>query len=842
MKIRLLDFQEVKASELVRKTISAQRILQDDENQTQSVLLSSPTGSGKTVIMVSALEALVEGDEERLANPLATILWLSDSPELNEQSKQKFLSCSSVFTSGRLQTIDNSFDRRVLDPGKVYFINTQKFAVSANLTKGQTDFRRNSIWQTIANTIDERKENFILVIDEAHKGLVAQGSPGERNEAKTIPQKFLLGFEGQLPPVPLVLGISATPKRFADMLERSERTAHRVVVDPDVVRRSGLLKHRLLIHSPAMREKHVDFTLLREAVRHHVSIKANWREYCQANKEPLVTPLLVLQVEDGDTTRDLFSRTDLDRLIRSVREELPELDPAAICHCFQDDAPLKADGIRIRRVEPSKLQDEDGLFPAEVVLFKTALTTGWDCPRAETMMSFRTARDATMIEQLIGRMVRAPLARSVESNDALNTVRLFLPGFDRTAVQAIIMKLSDPASDDSIVTEADLADNFVLYERALEAAPIFEQHPHFPTYVVPRRNQQPPLVRLLKLVNRLSITTNIDPDAAERITDELVGLLVHNAEAKIDNPAFRAAVSQATEIRVEGHVFDLLANRYRSVDRETILASDESVDDVFRAASRSLTGDSAVGIAFWKTRDHPDDPRRAKLEFVALATDQSVRGELNRWAASRLDELYAANLTSIMSLPPARRSDIQRLAGGQDAPMLSAFSFKDKIEVRRGSVPHRQHIYSDPDGDFAPVPLLNGWENAALVQEELRQGFLGWFRNPVAGEERLAIPYKDTAGTWRSKSPDFLVFHREVDGRIHCALIEPHDISDDESFLIAKGLAEFASAFESTFSRVELTLQFDHEVKRLDLAKPSVRREVLAINSNDALRRLFKTI
>ena len=46
------------------------------------------------------------------------------------------------------------------------------------------------------------------------------------------------------------------------------------------------------------------------------------------------------------------------------------------------------------------------------------------------MMSFRKAIDATLIAQLVGRMVRTPLARRVSSNEFLNRVSLYLPHFD----------------------------------------------------------------------------------------------------------------------------------------------------------------------------------------------------------------------------------------------------------------------------------------------------------------------------------------------------------------------------------------------------------------------------
>ena len=839
MKLRLLDFQLEKAAELVRKTDSALSILQNDSGQSQAVILSSPTGSGKTVIMAAALEALVNGDTEgRLPNPNTTILWLSDSPELNEQSKQKFAQCSDVFTTGRLETIDASYDRPVFDPGRIYFINTQKFASSSTLTRPPADGRQNTIWQTIRNTIEARGSEFLLIIDEAHKGMLAGGSQRDFADARTIVQRFLLGSD-QIPKMPLVLGISATPKRFNELLDASNRTGHKVLIDPAVVRASGLLKHRLLIHNPAGRQRHADDSLLREAVKHHVAMKKAWSDYCLANNEKMVRPLLVIQVEDGQTTEGLFSRTDIDQVVRSVRESIPDISAENLCHCFQDEGQLKADGISIRKADPSKLQDD--LF-AEVVLFKTALTTGWDCPRAETMMSYRTAKDATMIEQLIGRMIRAPLARSIESNETLNTVRLFLPGFDRVAVQGIIKKLSNPENEDSVATEIQEASAYSSYPRSKFAADVFSAHPTLPTTKVPRSSQQSALIRVLKLATRLSVSTKIQEDAKPKILDEIVKMLIEEANSRKANPGFEATVGNAKVIRVEGHLFDVIANRYsRMTQSETVAASDENVDQIFRASSRRLTGEEALGVAFWRARPNVDDPNRPKLEFYALVQDQEVRTRLENWASAKFDSLYKQHQAAIISQPPARRNEIEKLAGGQNKPIPSVFTFKDVIEIKRGEVAEDYHIYSDSEGHFHPPKDLNSWERNILGIEEEKPGFIGWFRNPEMGDDRVAVPYQDGDGTWRAKSPDFVIFHKIKDV-VLCSLIEPHDINDSSSWAIARGLANFAEDNAGKFHRIELTIEENELVKRIDLTAPSMRTKVLGINSNDALRALFDQI
>lgn len=113
---------------------------------------------------------------------------------------------------------------------------------------------------------------------------------------------------------------------------------------------------------------------------------------------------------------------------------------------------------KVRYIEPSKVA---GDTEALIILFKTSLGTGWDCPRAEVMFSFRRAADATSIAQTIGRMVRTPLARRVEQDERLNSVDVFLPHYQRKSVEAVVRYLrdaGDTAIADSIEDRTTLVD------------------------------------------------------------------------------------------------------------------------------------------------------------------------------------------------------------------------------------------------------------------------------------------------------------------------------------------------------------------------------------------------
>jgi type III restriction enzyme len=111
----------------------------------------------------------------------------------------------------------------------------------------------------------------------------------------------------------------------------------------------------------------------------------------------------------------------------------------------------------LRYISPADIQDDETL---RVVFFKLSLNTGWDCPRAEVIMSFRRALDYTRIAQLVGRLVRTPLARSIPSNDFLNGVSLYLPHYDTKALRTVIDYLSKPETGLAVAPEFIEGDEF----------------------------------------------------------------------------------------------------------------------------------------------------------------------------------------------------------------------------------------------------------------------------------------------------------------------------------------------------------------------------------------------
>lgn len=431
MKVELFPFQKI-ALQNLRGNLAEALESYHRTNTPQVVSFTAPTGAGKTIIIAALIESIYFGDGQYPDQPNAIFVWLSDSPELNEQSKLKIdLKADKIRLAQCVTISDESFDREILEDGHIYLLNTQKLGKSSNLTK-KSDVRQYTIWETLRNTVREKSDRLYFIIDEAHRGM--QGR--EAGKATTIMQKFIKGSpDDVLSPMPVVLGMSATNERFNTLVEGTTSTIHKVMVTPEEVRSSGLLKDRIIISYPENSSIHNDMAVLQAAADEWKNKWEHWNQYCQEQHYAYVNPIFIVQVQNGTDSK--ISETDLSDCLQKIEERLNyRFETGEVIHTFgQTSSTLSIHGIEVPYEEPSRIADNKKI---KIVFFKENLSTGWDCPRAETMMSFRHANDATYIAQLLGRMIRTPMQMHIQVDDTLNDVHLFLPYFDTSTVENIV--------------------------------------------------------------------------------------------------------------------------------------------------------------------------------------------------------------------------------------------------------------------------------------------------------------------------------------------------------------------------------------------------------------------
>ena len=471
MKLELFPFQKTALARLRQSAATALGNYQSTHTP-QVVSYTAPTGAGKTIVMSALIEAIYYGDELYPDQNDAIFIWLSDSPQLNEQSRLKIELKADKIPIGRCRVIsDDDFDIEVLEDGHIYFLNTQKLSKSSNLTK-HSDGRQYTIWETLANTVREKSDRLYFIIDEAHRG--AQ-KPSDLTKNTTIMQKFLKGsVADHLPAMPVVIGMTATPQRFIRLAEGIQSTTHYVRTSADEVRASGLLKDRIVVKYPEHRGN--DMAVLQAATSEWKSKWDHWYQYCYEQHYAQVNPIIVIQVQNGSGSQ--ISATDLNECLRIMEERLGDrFLEGQVVHAFGEGTPtLQIGGLNVPYCEPSRIVDDRRI---KVVFFKETLSTGWDCPRAETMMSFRHATDYTYIAQLLGRMVRTPRQQHIDVDETLNDVHLFLPQFDESTVYEVIKALKDEEGA-TIPTDVEAEEMGTERYQTLGLNPTYRSQPQRP--------------------------------------------------------------------------------------------------------------------------------------------------------------------------------------------------------------------------------------------------------------------------------------------------------------------------------------------------------------------------
>jgi type III restriction enzyme len=488
MRYTLKGYQQTASLDVTKALRRASQHYASDREDLWSVVLAAPTGAGKTVIAASVIETLLDGDGTIGPDPQATILWVTDDPALNVQTRRNMMQASSNLGPSRLETIESSFDEEMFAPGKVYFLNIQKLSRGNPLTRSNVDGRGYSLWQTVGNTIEHHGEHFYVVIDEAHRGTKLT------NDRPTIVSRIINGQAGMNAPAPVVWGISATPENFNKAIAAwGDRTSRVISVPIDEVRSSGLLKDKIVLDNPAVGQVEGDTSFIRAGIKQTQTFEKAWHDYTTGQSEPPVLPVMVVQVKNKP------SDAEMSEILDAIFGAWNQLRDANVVNTFGEHVALNVAGHTIAYMAPQDIQDDQQV---RVVLCKDAISTGWDCPRAEVLVSLRSSEEYTYIAQLIGRMVRTPLARTIPGVETLNDVHCYLPEFNKRQVDEIVKRFSEGKSDEPPV---EVVTNPTVLERNT-AVPleVFELLGDLPTYLVPGRVYRTQMARLRTLAALLS--------------------------------------------------------------------------------------------------------------------------------------------------------------------------------------------------------------------------------------------------------------------------------------------------------------------------------------------------
>lgn len=844
MKFTLKDYQAEAVSHLLAHLERARRLYHDTSNpQETSVALTASTGAGKTVMAAAVIEALFFGSDrfDFQPDPGAVVIWFSDSPNLNDQSRFRLMQASEKLGAYRLVHVRPPFAMRQLEPGRVYFLNTGRLSRTSLLTRGYVgndagaelegfgaaappDELAWNIWQTIGNTIDDDELTLYFVLDEAHRGFDNKGL----KDRSTIVRRLVAGDETGRP-MPIVLGISATIERFKKAMEDADAAGNRLAlpavnVEPSRVQESGLVKDTIILEIP---NEPGDFstTLVAEGAKRLKESALRWKRYALAEhlSEPVV-PLMVVQIPNTPDADDVGKALD------AIHGVLPDLTAESVRHVLTDGKTEIFGAWEVDGIEPQRVEETTGV---RVLIAKEAISTGWDCPRAEVLVSYRPAKDQTHIAQLLGRMVRSPLARRIPGNERMNAVDCILPYFDRTTAGNVVKYMTGQIDElPPIGGGRVLIDGRELEPNAAIGDDVWEAFDALPTQTVPQRGAKP-VKRLVVLAQALS-ADGLRTHALVEVTKNVHALLDGNATIRADD------VATAEKEIWSVHIQTLKGRRGQqgvTYATRAVAADDRAIRSGFDEAKRAFGADVAqsyVNHLADQAGDEDDGLRDAYVRTSALATVKKIREEVDREADDLAGQWFAEHRVEILGLSDERQQEYETIRSLATEPQtgslrrprnrLEDFAFVDGDQVAVAPLV-KLHLMSDRDGAF-PIGALNSWEREIVEIELKRPDVVGWYRNPSHnGLDSLTVAYRDETGDWRSMHPDFVFFNR-VGDEVTPSIVDPHGQHLEDSIVKLQGLANYAERYGEHYHRIEALVKDGAKWRVLDLKRADVREAV----------------
>lgn len=342
----------------------------------KEVVFKAPTGSGKTFMAASLFEELAE------ENPSVNFCILWACPGKGELHKQSFDAVKTYLGGNPVCSLleDDFFgSRKYIKDKEIVFINWEKLIQKDKETgKWANNLMKNQEGMNFIDVIEKTKQNgtrVILVIDESHIGASQKARIQEFINTIIIPN--------------IVLEMSATPlNNHIDVEVEAQKVVDEGMIKEDVIVNQGINKE-----DKTLAEQDSELLVLQKGYDKRQEIV---EEYNKLNIA--VNPLVLIQIPNVD-------EGEAKKLV--IKDFLREKG------ITEDNGKLKFWCDDKGNFDKKAIKKNNDI--TEYLVFKTAVATGWDCPRAHILIKFRDGKSETFETQTIGRILRTAEAKSYDN-------------------------------------------------------------------------------------------------------------------------------------------------------------------------------------------------------------------------------------------------------------------------------------------------------------------------------------------------------------------------------------------------------------------------------------------
>ncbi len=389
--IKLKDFQ----INTVNKLLDATSI-----GSKKEVLLQAPTGSGKTIILLSYIEEYLKENNKMV------FVWLTPGKgDLEEQSRKKMIKFLPHHNTKNIQDVLlQGFETK-----DTAFINWE------TITKKDNNALKEAERKNLYERVREAHNNgykFIIIVDEEHLN-------------KTVKAEAILQYMNP----EYIVRVSATTK--------TNKEAEFIKIDELEVINAGLITRALYINENVSNQTTLSNEheyLLDLAINKRKAIKD---EYIKLGVQ--VNPLIIIQVPSKSN--------DLIKQIEKILEE----------RNYTYDRKNLAIWLSDRKENIEDIENNES--NQAVLIMKQAISTGWDCPRAKILVKLRDNMSEDFETQTIGRIRRMPQAHHYD-NVLLDNCYLYT--FDEKYETAVKQELGSNAYDTKVIFLKNEYKNFTL--------------------------------------------------------------------------------------------------------------------------------------------------------------------------------------------------------------------------------------------------------------------------------------------------------------------------------------------------------------------------------------------
>ncbi len=392
--INLVDYQKTAVEQL---TVAYKELLYSGNRNTQLVF-KSPTGSGKTVMVASLLDEILR---EQLPDD-TVFLWASMN-KLHIQSRDKLTNQYLPDSEYHMMLLEN-LENDALEPNTILFCNweslfkTKTNDESGEIVWGNTYVRIGEDGRNLQNVMEKTHlsgKKVVLIVDEAHRTYLGKNS-----------QRLV----DEIIQPDLILEVSATPLLQPKASDVSNNKARWVEIGFDTVRSSGLIKNEAIINNRISEIEvggsSTDLVVLEASLKQREALLTKYQEQ-SSDIKPLILVQLPSESEKlSEADEDVRSRVENLLVDKGITYENNKL------------------AIWLSNDKTNKDLVEIADSPVEVLIFKQAIATGWDCPRAQILVMLRDIKSITFEIQTIGRVMRMPELKHY-GDESLNSAYIF---------------------------------------------------------------------------------------------------------------------------------------------------------------------------------------------------------------------------------------------------------------------------------------------------------------------------------------------------------------------------------------------------------------------------------